>query len=54
MNANDDQDRFSDWQSPEIEEGVLTKYNWLVQHVQNFQLYIKIRVTENYFYYCNH
>jgi acetyltransferase-like isoleucine patch superfamily enzyme len=38
MNANDDQDRFSDWQFPEIEEGKPTKYNWLVQNVQNFQL----------------
>ena len=38
MNANDDQDRFSDWQSPEIEEGKPTKYNWLVQNVQNFKL----------------
>ena len=38
MNANDDQDRFSDWQFPEIEEGKPTKFNWLVQNVQNFQL----------------
>lgn len=38
MNANDDQDRFSGWQFPEIEEGKTTKYNWLVQNVQNFQL----------------
>jgi len=38
MNANDDQDRFSEWQFPEIEEGKPTKYNWLVQNVQNFQL----------------
>ncbi len=38
MNANDDQDRFSGWQFPEIEEGKPTKYNWLVQSVQNFQL----------------
>jgi acetyltransferase-like isoleucine patch superfamily enzyme len=38
MNANDDQDRFSDWQFPEIKEGKPTKFNWLVQNVQNFQL----------------
>ena len=38
MTANDDQDRFSDWQFPEIEEGKPTKFNWLVQNVQNFQL----------------
>ena len=38
MNANDDPDRFSDWQFPEIEEGKPTNYNWLVQNIQNFQL----------------
>jgi acetyltransferase-like isoleucine patch superfamily enzyme len=38
MNANDDQDRFSGWHFPVIEESVPTKYHWLVQHVQNFQL----------------
>jgi acetyltransferase-like isoleucine patch superfamily enzyme len=38
MTANDDLDRFSGWQFPEIEEGKPTKYNWLVQNVQNFQL----------------
>jgi len=37
MNVSDDQDRFLDWQFPEIEEGKPTKYNWLVQNVQNFQ-----------------
>lgn len=38
MNANNDQDRFSDWKAPEIEEGKPTKYNWLVQNLCNFQL----------------
>ena len=38
MNTNDDQDRFSGWQFPEIEEGVPTKYNWVVQNVRNFHL----------------
>jgi len=31
-------DRFKGWAFPEIEEGVPTKYNWLVQNVNNFQL----------------
>jgi acetyltransferase-like isoleucine patch superfamily enzyme len=31
-------ERFSDWQFPEIEEGVPTKYHWVVQNVQNFHL----------------
>lgn len=30
--------RFSDWQYPVIEEGVPTKYNWVVQNVRHFQL----------------
>ena len=31
-------DRFKAWEYPEIEEGKPTKYNWLVQHVDNFRL----------------
>lgn len=31
-------DRFKDWQYPKIEEGRPTKYNWIVQHVDNFKL----------------
>jgi len=31
-------DRFKSWQPPEIKDGVLTQYNWVVQHVANFQL----------------
>lgn len=31
-------DRFTDWQSPQIEEGKLTKWNWLVQYVENLRL----------------
>jgi len=31
-------ERFKNWQYPEIEEGKLTKYNWLVQHKENFKL----------------
>ena len=38
MNSNDDQNRFSDWQFPEIEEGKPTKYNWVVQHVGGLKL----------------
>ena len=38
MNINNEHDRFSGWQYPDIEEGKPTKYNWLVKHVQNFQL----------------
>lgn len=30
--------RFKDWQYPEIEEGVLTKYHWLVQNVVGLEL----------------
>lgn len=32
------EERFENWQQPEIEEGKLTKYNWLVQHKENLQL----------------
>lgn len=31
-------ERFSNWVYPEINEGKLTKYNWVVQHVDNFKL----------------
>lgn len=30
--------RFKNWKKPKIEEGKLTKYNWLVQGVKNFKL----------------
>jgi len=30
--------RFDDWKYPEIEEGKPTKYNWVVQHVDNLKL----------------
>ncbi|SES95992.1 Hexapeptide repeat of succinyl-transferase [Methanococcoides vulcani] len=30
--------RFKDWKMPEIKEGELTKYNWLVQHKENLKL----------------
>ena len=30
--------RFKDWKYPEIEEGKLTEYNWLVQHIDKLKL----------------
>jgi acetyltransferase-like isoleucine patch superfamily enzyme len=32
------EDRFTNWQSPEIEEGKPTKWNWIVRHKDNFTL----------------
>lgn len=31
-------DRFPNWEYPEIEENTPTKYNWIVQHVNNLEL----------------
>lgn len=31
-------ERFQGWEYPEIEEGKPTKYNWVVQHKDNFKL----------------
>ena len=31
-------ERFKDWQPPEIRDGELTKYHWLVQHSANLKL----------------
>ena len=33
-----DQSRFKDWAYPEIEDGIPTKYNWVVQHIDNLSL----------------
>lgn len=30
--------RFENWQYPEIEDGKPTKYNWIVQNIDNFSL----------------
>lgn len=30
--------RFSDWKCPEIEDGKPTKYNWVVQNLEGFDL----------------
>jgi len=32
------EDRFGGWKMPEIEEGKLTKYHWLVQHTEGLLL----------------
>ena len=32
------EDRFDGWKAPEINEGELTKYNWLVQNKENLDL----------------
>lgn len=32
------EDRFEGWKAPEIVDGVLTKYNWLVQNKDNLNL----------------
>ncbi|MDL1980906.1 MAG: acyltransferase [Deltaproteobacteria bacterium] len=34
-------ERFKDWEYPEIEEGKPTKYNWVVQHKDNLRLGFK-------------
>ena len=33
-----DETRFVNWEYPEIEEGKPTKYNWVVQSIENFRL----------------
>jgi acetyltransferase-like isoleucine patch superfamily enzyme len=33
--------RFKDWKYPRIEEGKPTKYNWVVQHINNLKLGFK-------------
>jgi acetyltransferase-like isoleucine patch superfamily enzyme len=32
------EERFKNWKKPKIEEGKLTKYNWLVQNKKNLKL----------------
>ncbi len=31
-------DRFKSWQKPNIEDGKMTKWNWVVQNTENFKL----------------
>ena len=33
-----EEERFANWQFPEIMEGVPTKYHWVVQNIRNFHL----------------
>ncbi len=33
-----DERRFKKWEYPKIEDGKLTKYNWVVQHTSGFEL----------------
>jgi acetyltransferase-like isoleucine patch superfamily enzyme len=40
----DDQNRFNDWEYPEIEDGKPTKYSWVVQHKDGFELGYKTDV----------
>ena len=37
-------DRFKDWKHPDIEDGKLTKYNWIVQNMDGFELGFKTDV----------
>ena len=37
-------ERFKRWLPPKIEEGKLTKYNWLVQHKENLKLGRKVDI----------
>ena len=37
-------ERFSQWKKPHIEEGKLTKWHWVVQHIENFQLGFKVDI----------
>ena len=30
--------RFKSWEFPKIEEGKLNKYNWMINHIENFRL----------------
>ena len=36
--------RFKQWEKPNIPEGKLTKYNWLVQYKKNFKLGRKVDI----------
>ncbi|MDP8293130.1 MAG: acyltransferase [Candidatus Orphnella occulta] len=36
--------RFKNWEYPKIEEGKLTKYNWMIQHKKNFKIGFKVDI----------
>ena len=38
---NDNSSRFKDWKYPNIKEGELIKFNWMVQHRENLKLGFK-------------
>ncbi len=38
MRGEIEQDRFFNWEFPVIEEGIPTKYNWVVQNISGLQL----------------
>jgi len=38
LKMSDSYARFEDWEYPEIKEGELTKYNWIVQHKDKLRL----------------
>jgi len=40
----DAEERFQNWEKPEMEHGKLTKWNWIVQHPQNIILGKKIDI----------
>ncbi|MCI4666999.1 MAG: acyltransferase [Bacteroidia bacterium] len=33
-----EEDRFDGWKAPELEDGKLTKWNWMVQHKDNLEI----------------
>ncbi|CAA6816172.1 MAG: O-acetyltransferase [uncultured Sulfurovum sp.] len=33
-----EEQRFNDWKFPEVKDGIMTKYNWIVQHIDGFEL----------------
>lgn len=35
------EDRFSEWKPPQIEDGVLTKWNWVVQGLEGLKLGVR-------------
>ena len=37
-------DRFKEWKEPDIEEGKLTKWSWMVQHKNKLKLGIKVDI----------
>lgn len=38
------EERFKDWEEPVVENGKLTKWNWMVQHPENLKLGKKVDI----------